>query len=490
MRKTVITLSAVLIPAFAMAQSASEMGFTTPEGFPIFLVIGLLGLLAMGIFIGFIQKQQTKKDFEAKEKELGKMEDEISYLKLELEAKSISLDLLNKKLVTVLAAKEAIEKSSFARDRFLAAMSNEMRNPLNVITGLTHVLLKDNPKKEHIEQIRSLQFSANDLVVFINDILNFSNIEAGKLNLEDREFSPKDTVTDIEKRFLKRAVESKLMFHFFYDAKIPELLMGDDARLRQILTNLLTNTFKHTKEGHVKVYMSLFELKAREIMLKLVIEGTDGGVDRRTIEEMFKPHHTGNSVYEGFDGQQFSLAITKRLVELQNGKIDVDVEEGHKTTFSVLLPFKLVLDRLSTKKEAALPTYHNFSGTHILVVEDNKINQLVVAKMLKKLGMQVTLASQGFEALELVETNDFDLILMDIQMPEMDGYRATAEIRRHLVESKRDVPIIALTASAFLTEKEKAVLFGMNDHVGKPFSPGELTEKIYKCLKAYKNEEL
>ena len=473
----------------AMAQSASEVGFTTPDGFPIFVVIGLLGLLALGIFIGFIQKQQNKKDFLEKEMQLAKMEDEVNYLNLELEAKNISLDLLNKKLLTVTAEKEAIEKSSFARDRFLATMSNEMRNPLNVITGLTHVLLKDNPKKEHIEQIRSLQFSANDLVVFINDILNFSNIEAGKLNLEDREFSPKDTVTDIEKRFLKRAVESDLMFHFFYDAKIPKLLMGDDARLRQILTNLLTNAFKHTKEGHIKVYMSLFELKAREIMLKLVIEGTDGGVDRRTIQEMFKPYRAGQSDYEGYDGQQFSLAITKRLVELQNGKIDVNVEEGHKTTFTVLLPFKLVLDGMSTVEKSEMPICHDFNGIHILVVEDNKINQLVVSKMLKKLGMKVTLASQGFEALEKVETNDFDLILMDIQMPEMDGYRATAEIRRHAVASKRDVPIIALTASAFLTEKEKAVLFGMNDHVGKPFSPGELTEKIDKCLKAYKSEE-
>ena len=189
---------------------------------------------------------------------------------------------------------------------------------------------------------------------------------------------------------------------------------------------------------------------------------------------------------KGYGGERLSLAITKRLVELQNGKLEVQSIPGESTVFKILLPFKLSPESLKQVKDTTKADFSHLAGNRILVVEDNKINQLVVSKMLRKLGVEVSTADNGLEGLEVFEREYFDLVLMDIQMPEMDGYRATAEIRRHPNPAKRDVPVIALTASAFLTEKEKAVLFGMNDHVGKPFSPEELMEKISACLRVYK----
>lgn len=456
-----------------------QQAFNHSTGKYLYALMALAGLWALTLLWANHRRKSYNQLLRKQKEEITILQEALNHQKIELETKDISLDLLNKKLLTEITEREKIEKSSFDRDQFLATMSSEMRAPLNTITGLSHVLLEDNPREDQIEHLRSLQFSANDLVVFINDVLDFSKIEAGKLHLEDREFEPEKIVGDVKKRFLQRAIDNDLLFNFFYDPKIPRTLLGDDVRLVQILTNLLSNTFRHTREGHVKLSVGLHELKAREVLLKLTIHGTDGGVDRSTVAEMFHPGRAGESGYEGYDRQQFSLAITKRLVELHNGVIDVEVTPGDSTQFTVLLPFRLV----HNKNQVQQPKNGNsLNGTQILVVEDNKINQLVVSKILRKLGVKVALAANGLEALDKVETTDFDLILMDIQMPEMDGYRTTAEIRRHPNEAKRNVPIIALTASAFLTEKEKAVLFGMNDHIGKPFSPDELIDKISNCL--------
>ena len=189
-------------------------------------------------------------------------------------------------------------------------------------------------------------------------------------------------------------------------------------------------------------------------------------------------------IYEGFNTSGLELAITKRLVDLQNGRIEAESELGKGTIFKVYLPYTIPskTDKVESGSNNELLPYHYLVGKKILVVEDNRINQLVVRKMLTKLGVKVTTADNGLESLDRISETYFDLILMDIQMPKMDGYRATAEIRKSDNPRIANVPIIALTASAYLTEKDKAQLFGMNDHVGKPFGPEELMEKISNCL--------
>jgi len=453
----------------------------------LLVVIGLIGVLLATVYFSYRRKKADNQLLLAKNEEIGRQKDEIKSKNTELQQKNISLDLLNKKLVDEMAERENIEKSSFARDRFLATMSHEMRTPLNIIIGLTHILLDSEPRPDQAEQLRTLQYSANNLIVYINDVLDFSKIEAGKLNLEDREFNPITTFQEIKFHFEKKAAGKNLLFHYFFDKKIPEKLLGDNARLHQILTYLLTNMLQHTEAGAVKTQVSLEGLNNREAMLKIAIEGTDGGHGRKIMDGLFQSLGEQGGETVSSDSEQLSLAITKRLIELQNGKLEVVTLPGTSTTFVIFLPFKLVAGDKKSVEKQPVPDFSHLAGTSILVVEDNKINQLVVAKILRKLGIEVRTANHGQEALEFYENEDFDLILMDIQMPVMDGYRTTAEIRTHPIVSKRDVPIIALTASAFLTEKEKAVLFGMNDHVGKPFSPEELLSKISACLEVYRN---
>ncbi len=453
-------------------------------------LVGLGALLIVVLFRSYKQKQADNQLLLTKNEEIHKQKEEIDIVNSKLEEKNASLDLLNSKLVDEMAERESIEKSSFARDRFLATMSHEMRTPMNIIIGLTHLLLDEEPRDDQIEHLRTLQFSSNNLLVFINDVLDFSKIEAGKLSLESRVFDPVKTFEELRVRFRLPAKENDITLNFNVDRKIPEKLMGDPTRLNQILTNLIANSIQHAQKGEVTVEAQLKEMTKQEAMIYLQVKDTGKGIPQNMLDAMFRrfPNNSGDS-FEGYNGgAAFGLAITKRLVDLQNGKIEVEsTDEG--TVFTILLPYKVVgkEEAAIAEKEAKEPkSFEHLAGNKILIVEDNKINQLVVAKMLKKLGVEITTADNGLEALDAFETTYFDLVLMDIQMPGMDGYRATAEIRKLADPRKRDVPIIALTASAFLSEKEKAKLFGMNDHVGKPFGPDDLMEKISNCLNVYK----
>ncbi|MEM1321247.1 MAG: tetratricopeptide repeat protein [Bacteroidota bacterium] len=452
-------------------------------------MVALALLLLVVMFMSYRRKQRDNQLLMTKNAEINRQKEEIDVKNGELEESNTRLDALNQKLVDEMAERESLEKSSFARDRFLATMSHEMRTPMNIIIGLTHLLLEENPREDQVEHLRTLQFSANNLVVFINDVLDFSKIEAGKLNLESRLFQPQKTFDEVRQRFGLPARDKGLKFYFEVDNKIPRELMGDPTRLNQILTNLVGNAINSTEEGSVSVNVSLKELSNSEATLLVEVEDTGNGIDKERLDEMFREFSRNpKDIFEGYENADLGLAITKRLVDLQNGKIDVESQAGKGTTFIIYLPFRVpaAAERKAVEKKDA-SSYTHLSGNKILLVEDNKINQLVVAKMLRKLGIEVITADNGFEALDAFENSYFDLVLMDIQMPGMDGYRATAEIRKSIDPRKRDVPIIALTASAFLTEKEKAKLFGMNDHVGKPFGPDDLLMKISNCLHVYKN---
>jgi len=453
----------------------------------LFALLGMGSLLLVVLFTSFRRKQHDNKLLLTKNEEISRQTEEIAEKNALLNEKNDSLDGLNHKLVNEMAERESIEQSSFARDRFLATMSHEMRTPMNIIIGLTHLLLEEEPRTDQIEHLRTLQFSANNLVVFINDVLDFSKIEAGKLNLESREFSPSDTIEDTHQRFLLPARDKKIELNYSFDDAIPKCLIGDPVRLNQILTNLVSNAIKFTQNGSINVDIKLHELKAKEAVVVMTIEDTGVGMTDEQLQQMFRElgNNKSGDIFEGYAG--LGLTITKRLVDLQNGKIEVDSNMGKGTKFTIYLPFKISNNNAPEKREArGLKSFEHLKGYKILVVEDNKINQLVVAKMLDKIGVNVVTADDGLEALEAFEHAYFDLVLMDIQMPRMDGYRATAEIRKSTDPRKRDVPIIALTASAFLTEKEKAKLFGMNDHVGKPFGPEDLMDKIGALLEVYK----
>ncbi|MGB1217748.1 MAG: response regulator, partial [Saprospiraceae bacterium] len=377
-----------------------------------------------------------------------------------------------------MAERESVEQSSFARDRFLATMSNEMRTPLNIISGLSHILLTNEPREDQVDNLRTLQFSVNNLVVFINDVLDFSNIEAGKISFDKTDFDPRNTFEEVLERFQLPAKDKGVKLNYSYDDKLPKELNGDPTRLNQVITNLVGTSLKYTDDGEINVNVKTHELVNDTLTMLVTIKDTGKGIEQDKLETMFRKFsRTSEDMYDGYGSSGIGLAISKRLVDLQNGNIKAESIIGEGTTFKVYLPYHLKDDN-NTKAVQKEQDYSFLAGQKILLVEDNKINQLVVAKLLRKLDIQVVTAENGQIALDKMQEQYFDLILMDIQMPIMDGYRATAEIRKSQDPRVRDIPIIALTASAYLTEREKAKLFGMNDHVGKPFGPDDLLDKI------------
>ncbi|HFB99507.1 MAG TPA: tetratricopeptide repeat protein [Phaeodactylibacter sp.] len=457
----------------------------------LFAMLGLGLLFMMSLYKSYTRKKKDNEKLTMMNEEIKKQKEEISKQHDLVAEKNQNLDVLNSKLVDEMAERESIEESSFARDRFLATMAHEMRTPMNIITGLTHLLLEENPTPAQVEHLRTLQFSANNLVVFINDVLDYSKIEAGRITLEKRNFSIRKTFEEVMSRFRLPAEDKSVSLNFTMDPKIPENLTGDPTRLNQILTNLVGNSIQYTDKGAIDINAKLETMNKKEVVVMLTIADTGRGMEQAQLEGMFHDFkRKASDMFEGYGSTGLELAITKRLVDLQNGKIEGKSNVGEGTTFTLYLPFKIA-DKTSVESKNITPkkkTFEHLAGNKILLVEDNKINQLVVAKILRKLGMEVVTADDGIEALEAIDRMYFDLCLMDIQMPKMDGYRATAQIRKNTDPRKRDLPIIALTASAFLTEKEKARLFGMNDHVGKPFGQEDLLEKISDCLAVYKKQ--
>ena len=451
-------------------------------------LLAVLGLGLMLVFNLFYSNKRKKQD-NAKLTE-NNQKIELQKAKIDkqndlLEVKNDSLNSLNKKLVGEMAERESIEQSSFARDRFLATMSHEMRTPLNTIVGISHLLMDNNPRNEQIEQIRNLQFSANSMTVFVNDVLDFSKIEAGKLTLDNREFTPRPLFENLKRQFENPIRDKGLIFNFSYDERIPTELDGDSARINQIFNNVLNQAMEDTDRGAIDMQVILEDYNTKQAKIRVKVRDTGRGLDKELLEKMFQDLAPDTDIFEGYQRNSIGLNMAKRLVELQNGKIEIKSTVGEGTLYSVLLPFK-VNQKVAPQIVETAEVISTLEGMNILIVEDNKINQLVVARMLNDKGIKTVTADNGAEALQEVKMHNFDLILMDIQMPIMDGYKATAEIRAMDDNAKSEVPIIALTASAFLSELEKAKLFGMNEHVGKPFSPEELMEKITACLTRFK----
>ena len=325
-------------------------------------------------------------------------------------------------------------------------------------------------------------------MVLINDVLDFSEIEASKISLETIDFQTEDLVSELRKDIKS---EKNVRVEFNVDKRIPENLNGDAVRLNQILNYLLKNQYESIEEGYIETNILRNELIDNELTLKIDIHCKGSKITYELLDSLYnKP--SNREEFENLAENEVELVIARRLVELQNGTISVTkVKEEVVTT--LFLPFKVIDEKKIEKNTEGVnvPAFNdNFlEGKRILVVEDNKVNQMLVVNMLKKKGMIVTAANDGLEGLEAVQMKDFDLILMDIQMPRMDGYRAVAEIRRLKEPAKSELPIIALTASAYVTEKEKAQLFGMTDHIGKPFSPEEMIEKISRVLMMHNPNE-
>jgi PAS domain S-box-containing protein len=377
-------------------------------------------------------------------------------------------------------AKVAAEMAAVAKSQFLSTMSHEIRTPMNAVIGFTNLLLQQDPKPEQMEYLSMLKYSAENLLVLINDILDFSKIEAGKIEFEQVDFNILTLMENIRFGALQKAQEKGIQLKLMVDSELNISVVGDPVRLGQILTNLVSNAVKFTKEGKVVISAALVKQDQDSARISFEIKDTGIGIASDKLDNIFDSFTQASSdTTRKYGGSGLGLTITKRLLELQNSQIEVSSEVGKGSVFFFTLDFKNSQKQLPHQaKRSIIPTFESLRGTRILIAEDNALNVVLMRNFMKQWEVDCDIAENGLVAYELVQRNNYDLVLMDLQMPEMDGYQATTNIRKLPGEKYADLPIIALTASAMLDIKDTAFAVGMNDYISKPFNPNDLYTKI------------
>ncbi len=398
--------------------------------------------------------------------------------------------------ITVLNISTNIDKIKFyeqemikameAREDFFSAMSHEIRTPLNAVIGIADLLLKRNPRKDQQKLMQTLDFSAKNLMSLINDVLDFSKIRAGKIEVEAINFNLKELLANIKLSLNQWATNKGITLELVMDKNLPELVKGDYVKLSQILNNLLSNALKFTEEGKIRLeVVKTGETNAQNI-LSFSVTDTGIGISSDKLSEIFEPfHQAGSETYRKFGGTGLGLSIVKNLVELQEGKIRVESKEGEGTIFTFELPFSKIDEN---------EPVHNLHITHlknakwkmklnVLYVEDVATNQYLIEEILSDWGIRVDMVSSGEEALEKVSSCIYDMILMDIQMPGMDGFETTKIIRSKGGNYFKEVPIIAMTASTSESTRRKIFAAGMQDLVRKPISADDLRSRMIQHIK-------
>ena len=381
--------------------------------------------------------------------------------------------------------KEIAELSDKLKEQFLANVSHEIRTPMNGVLGMAHLLGKTSPTREQQEYIDAIKISANNLMVIINDILDFSKINAGKIEFSETEFNIRDLIKGIVQILQVKADEKKIQIGCTLDYHIKDFLLGDPIRLNQILVNLMGNAVKFTEKGKVTLDIKVMEIKDNVCKIRFKVTDSGIGIPDNKLQTIFESFEQAENNKRRYEGTGLGLTIVKQLVELQGGSIHVKSKVNEGSEFSIDMFFKLGNNQAKVAPVQIPDASESVDVSHVrvLVVEDNKVNQLLVKNMLKKFGFEhFDAAENGKVALGKLRENEYDIILMDIQMPEMDGYEITHEIRTRMRIEVRNVPIIALTADASEKEKVKAREAGMNDYVVKPYTPEELFSTLLKFL--------
>jgi len=395
----------------------------------------------------------------------------------------VIIDITAKKKVEIelISAKEKALQLNRAKDMFISVMSHEIRTPLNAVIGMSHLLIDDNPLESQKENLNILKFSAENLMTLINDVLDFTKIETGNIQLEQANVDLRHMVQSIVSSMQYKATEKGIYLKYTVDEAVPDLVIGDSARLIQILLNLAGNSVKFTEKGGVTIDLKVLEVSNQSVRIRFAVTDTGIGIaaDKiNTIFESFKQAEADTT--RKYGGTGLGLPISKRLVELHDSRINVDSVPGQGSTFWFIITFNRAKSQIissNNKMEIGL-------RLNVLVVDDNQINRILVNKVLKKWGTTVDFAENGQEAVNKVETNkNYDVVLMDVHMPIMGGLEATQIIRAKPEAYFQQLPIVALTASMLSNEVNEMTKSGMNDFILKPFEPKTLYDKLIRYQK-------
>jgi PAS domain S-box-containing protein len=374
---------------------------------------------------------------------------------------------------------EVKEGSAKIKEQFLANMSHEIRTPIHGIISLTQFVLNTSISEEQKKYLDLIRKSADTLLVIVNDILDLSKIDSGKLVFEETPFSIKDTLQTAVASFIPKTTEKNIELKTEVSKNLPDTLAGDPVRLTQIINNLLGNAVKFTDKGSVRIVVNTLEQNSTHIVLEFRISDTGIGIPAHKIDSIFESFtQAGDDITRKYGGTGLGLTITKQLIERQNGTIHVESIANEGTTFIFHIPYKICIENNQEIVKEKKNIIHLPSELKVLIAEDHDINRFIIEKMFKEWGLTPTFAITGVEAVKAAKEQIFDVILMDIEMPDMNGYRATEIIRAELPYPNNTVPIIAMTGHAMAGEKEKCIGIGMNDYLSKPFKPEDLKQRI------------